>query len=190
MPGQERGRRPSRALPYEPAVSAMLDAGGRLRVRLRNRGASPAHFALYPYAGVVGLPEHVDVERDHAEQLVVVGEAYRLAVQGPNRLWYELAGTRSGAAGRVDVRPGTVPYRRVLSLELENAGESRVTLRVAALGYGDGKETVRLRPGQTRTTTWDTDQGWYDLEVTAEEDPAFRRRLTGRLENGRPGITA
>jgi phospholipase C len=43
---------------------------------------------------------------------------------------------------------------------------------------------------ETRTKRWETVEGWYDLEVTAQEDPAFRRRLTGRVETGRPGVTA
>ena len=44
--------------------------------------------------------------------------------------------------------------------------------------------SVRVKPGETKTKSFDTDQGWYDLEVTAQEDAAFRRRLTGHLKTG------
>ncbi|NYH87857.1 phospholipase C [Actinopolymorpha rutila] len=37
---------------------------------------------------------------------------------------------------------------------------------------------------------WPTDDGWYDIEVQAVEDPTFRRRLVGRIEDGRAGRTA
>jgi hypothetical protein len=111
------------------------------------------------YAERLELPLHVDVAREHRERLALTGDAYRLAVQGPNRFLYEFA----GAAARIDVRARAVPFRAVLALELDN----------------DGEETV----------TWDTDHGWYDVEVTAEEDRAFRRRLTGRVENGRTGVS-
>jgi phospholipase C len=190
MPAQESGRKPARALPYAPEASALLDRLGRLELTLRNRGESPAHFAIYPYAGELALPEHVDVERERSERIVLAGDAFHLAVQGPNRFWYELAGTRSGAAGRVDVRPAAMPFRTVLSLELENAGRTAVNLRLRALGYGDRSVRVRLAAGQTRTTAWETDQGWYDVEITAQEDPAFRRRITGRVETGRPAVSA
>jgi phospholipase C len=190
MPAQERGRKPARALPYAPEASARLDELGRLQLVLRNRGRSSAHFAVYPYTGEPALPAHVDVERELKQSLLFAGDAFHLAVQGPNRWWYELAGSKSGAAARVDVRPGAVPFRSVLSLELENAGSRPVNLRLLALGYGGRTVRVRLAAGETKTRTWDTDEGWYDLEVTAQEDPAFRRRLTGRVETGRPGVSA
>ncbi len=187
LPPQERGRKPVRPLPYAPGVSALIDGRGRLELTLRNRGGSAAHFAVYPYEGELEIPLHVDVAREHRERIVPAGDAFRLAVQGPNRFWYELAGSRSGAAAGVDVRPRAVPLRTVLALELENAGEETVTLQLNALGYGRRRRTLRLRPGRTRTITWDTDRGWYDVEVTADEDGAFRRRLTGASRRAASG---
>jgi phospholipase C len=169
-------------------VSARLEDDGRLRLTLGNRGSRPAHFAIYPYSGELVLPKHVDVKRRHTEHFRVAG-GYRLAIQGPNRFWYELAGSRLGAAAGVDVRPGGPRRGGKLALELENAGRATVNLRLAANGHGRGGLPVRLRPGTTRSLSWDTDDGWYDIEVTAREDPAFRRRLTGRVEDGRPGVT-
>jgi phospholipase C len=188
LPNQERGRRPARALPYAPTVSARFDHDGRLRLMLGNDGVRPVPFAIYPYSGELALPKHVDVRRRHTERLRVAG-GYRLAIQGPNRFWYELAGSRLGAAARVDVRARAV-HRGRLQLELENGGGAHVRLRLAALAYGRRDLTVRLRPRETRTVSWETDGGWYDLEVTAREDAAFHRRLTGRVEDGRPGVTA
>jgi phospholipase C len=49
---------------------------------------------------------------------------------------------------------------------------------------------VRVPAGAHRAITWPTDRGWYDVEVTAPQDATFRRRLTGRLETGRPTVTA
>ena len=109
--------------------------------------------------------------------------------RGPNRFWCELAGKRSGDAARVDVRLGAAVFWRMLVLDLENHGDEPVTLRLKALAFGDRKRSVRLRPGRSRTVEWDTDRGWYDVEVTAMEDRAFRRRFTGRVETGRAGVT-
>ena len=95
---------------------------------------------------------------------------------GDHLFWYELSGS---AEVDVTIRKG--------SLDLVNYGRSTVTLRVHPLRYPGKSSTVRLRGGQRRSLTWAMDQGWYDLEVTA---PGFRRRLTGRVEGGRPGVIA
>jgi phospholipase C len=133
---------------------------------------------VYPYQGELPEPLHVDAGARTVAR-VPVGTAYDLTIQGPNRFWYELSGTASGPEVDVVFREGT--------LELVNHGRHSVTLRVHTLRYGRRSSTVRLRGGQRRSLDWATDHGWYDLEVTA---PDFRRRLTGRVENGRPGVTA
>ena len=72
---------------------------------------------------------------------------------------------------------------------MRNNGTATVTLVVKSLQYADGIETVKLKPGHTRKIGWETLGGWYDLEVTSAEDASFFRRLTGREEDGREGIS-
>jgi phospholipase C len=170
LPTQEPGRRPARALPYRPWVSARLE-GTEVVLTLGNDASGSCHFAVYSYGNAPAVA-HADV----TSRSVVRVPAADLVVQGPNRFWYEMSGS---AAVNVLFRNG--------SLELVNYGRSTVTLRVHALRYLARTSTVRLRAGQRRTLKWGTDCGWYDLEVTG---PDFRRRLTGRVEDGRPGITA
>jgi phospholipase C len=172
LPAQEAGRRSARALPYRPWVSARL-SGTELALTLGDDGPGACHFAVYSYGGSSTTPTHVDVTSRSVVRLPVTDQ---VVVQGPNRFWYELSGA---ACVDVTFRNG--------SLDFVNYGGASVTLRVHALRYGSRTSTVRLRPGQRRSLTWATDRGWYDLEVTA---PGFRRRLTGRLEDGRPGVTA
>ncbi|MFI0470189.1 phosphocholine-specific phospholipase C [Saccharopolyspora sp. 5N102] len=188
LPLQEQGRRPARALPYQPAASGSV-ADGALALRLANNGRSAAHFTVYSYAGEFPEPLHIDVSDEHVETLPNVKE-YKLAVQGPNRFWFELSGSAAGKAAGVDV--GTRPNTRTggLTLELRNTGGEAVTLRLRALGYTPGaKREIRLPAGGSNTVEWPTDQGWYDVEVTTPQDKAFGRRATGRIENGAPGVT-
>jgi phospholipase C len=187
MPRQEPGRRPARALRYRPRVSARV-AAGAVSLTLSDENAGTTPFAVYAYAGELPRPLHLVVAPTAVERIEVPSGGYQLAVQGPNRFWYELSGSLTGPAAAVDVRTRQAPH--TLLLELANHGEVPVTLTVRALRYGIRTQTVRLRPGQQRALPWDTDQGWYDVELTATADPAFRRRLTGRTENGRPGVTA
>ena len=46
-----------------------------------------------------------------------------------------------------------------------------------------------MRGWQSCPMFWPTDSGWYDVEVTTDDDPTYRRRLSGHLETGRPSIT-
>lgn len=185
LPVQEQGRRPARTLPYQPQVSGALD-GETVALRLGNVGAASAHFAVYPYAGELPEPSHVDVL---GEQVVTVPvrDEYRLAVQGPNRFWFELSGSRGGKAADVDVQ--TRHTDRGLALELRNGGRQDITLRLRSVGYTVHEEQVRVAAGGAQPLEWPTDQGWYDVEVTTPQDKTFCRRITGRAENGHPGVT-
>ncbi|GAA0959301.1 phospholipase C, phosphocholine-specific [Kribbella koreensis] len=185
LPLQEPGRRPARALPYQPAASGFV-AKGKLKLALGNEGDQAAHFAIYPYGGELPAPAHVDVAGEFEQDIAVSGP-YELAVQGPNRFWAELAGTSDGAAAGLDVRISM--YRGELHVELQNTGTKPLTVKLKARGYGSRTINQDVRGKQTRSLTWPTDRGWYDLEVTTAEDATFRRRLSGHVETGAPSIT-
>jgi phospholipase C len=188
-PVQEKGRRPARALPYRTAASARLLATSALAVRVADGGTQGAPFAVYSYAAP-SVPEHVFVPAGShvTTEVPVTAGGWDVAVQGPNRFWYEAAGTVTGAAGRIDVR--TKGLRTgALEVRLVNDGDDVVTLDLTSGVDGTASESVRLDPGQVRVLSRPTDHGWYDVVVTAREDESFRRRVTGRVETGRPGVT-
>ncbi|TCC51231.1 phospholipase C, phosphocholine-specific [Kribbella capetownensis] len=185
VPQQEHGRRPARALPYQPSVSGFV-ADGKLMLALGNDGDQAAHFAIYPYGGELPLPAHVDVRRSRVEEIAVDGP-FELAVQGPNRFWADLAGSVDGQAAGLDVR--TDRHGNELELELVNTSRKAITVKLKARGYGSKTVTVELRGKQSRSLSWPTDHGWYDVEVTSPDDTSYRRRLTGHLEIGKPSIT-
>ena len=70
-----------------------------------------------------------------------------------------------------------------------NGSRKPLTVKLKARGYTSKTTTIELRGKQSRPLFWPTDSGWYDVEVTTPEDPAYRRRLSGHLETGRPSIT-
>jgi phospholipase C len=185
LPLQEPGRRPARALPYQPTVSGFV-AGSKLKLRLGNKADEAAHFAIYPYGGELPAPAHLDVRGQLFTDVPVSGP-YELAVQGPNRFWVELAGSVEGAAAGLDVRVSKTGTS--LHVELENTGTKPLSVKLKSRGFGARTINQDVRGRQTRTLTWPTDQGWYDLEVTTAEDPTYRRRLTGHLESGTPSVT-
>jgi phospholipase C len=185
VPLQEPGRRPARALPYQPSVSGLV-ADGKLKLRLGNKADETAHFAIYPYGGELPAPAHLDVKGERVESLPVSGP-YELAVQGPNRFWVELAGSVDGLAAGFDVQARVV--HGSVELELENTSRKPLSVKLKARGYRGKTTHQELRGRQTRKVTWPTDEGWYDVEITVAEDPTYRRRLTGHVETGRASVT-
>jgi phospholipase C len=74
-------------------------------------------------------------------------------------------------------------------LQLVNSSRRSLTVKLIARNYTSKTTTVELRGKQSRPMFWPTDSGWYDVEVTTPDDPAYRRRLIGHLETGKPSIT-
>ncbi|MFD1929929.1 MULTISPECIES: phosphocholine-specific phospholipase C [Nonomuraea] len=189
MPEQEPGTKPARALPYQP--NAWVRALGKeLELTLGNAGGESMHMTLYPYRGEFALPLHLDVLGVTTRRVPVDG-AYDLVLTGPNGFRREFAGSLAGAAGRVEVRSVIDIDPRKVRVEIANLGDAKVKLDVRALAYGDKEQAVPLGPGQYKQVVWPVEdaQGWYDLEITCADDPSFRRRLMGHVENGRPSIT-
>lgn len=190
LPDQEKGRRPARALPYRVSVSLRPTAAGGIDIRLEDTGDQGAPFAIYPYAGELDAPQHVFVPSGGhiTTRLPVPTGGWDIAVQGPNRFWYEAAGSVTGTANRVDVR--TRPLKQgAIELRLINDGDSVVTLDLRSSEPDGAAETAELEPGQVKLVSWRTDHGWFDVVATAREDGSFRRRVTGRVETGRAGFT-
>lgn len=192
LPTQEAGRRPARALPYQPSVSAVLEDDA-LRLRLGNAGRRAASFTVYPYVGTLegaARPVARPVRGREELDVALADGAWDLLVQGPAGFWAGLRGRRDGAAAGVDVLAATRRWRGGLGLTLRTTGARPVRLVLAPRAYAGRRTEVLVRRGRAVELTWPTDHGWYDLEITSPDDPAFARTLTGRVETGRPTRTA
>ncbi|MFF3688980.1 phosphocholine-specific phospholipase C [Streptomyces sp. NPDC002187] len=193
MPVQEPGTRPARPLPYQPDAHGGV-TGRTVTVSLSNRGRASAHFALYPYAGEFPVPQHKDVKGEAQWSVPLTGETYRFTITGPNGFRREFAGRASGRAGVVSAIDH---HDRDVHLTLRNSGSTLLTYTVRPLGYVDEADLhgwtrrITVKPGRSRTVVHSAADahGWYDLEVTAEGDAGFRRRLMGHIENGRPSVS-
>ncbi|GLZ35936.1 phospholipase C, phosphocholine-specific [Lentzea sp. NBRC 105346] len=179
MPEQEAGRRRARPLPYQPDAQASL-SDGKVKLELSNSGKSSVHFALYPYAKEFENPAHFDVTSSQ-EHVVPFGESYDLLLMGPNGFRREFAGSAHGTA---QVSSSVRGYSRVLTLTFANLGDKPLT-------FVAGRRKVVVRAGRRAVIPWLTvmNSGWYDLTVTVVEEPGFRRRLAGHIEDGKESIS-
>ena len=187
LPRQEPGQRPARALPYAFDRQGAADGAG-LALAIANDGAAGAGFNLYPAAGEAG-PWFYTVEAGKRVEDVLPLEAggYDLTLFGPNGF---LRGFRGAAAG-AEVEARYDGARERLVLTIRNEGPAPLTLNVADAYAKGGARTHRLAPGAAVEDAWPIKASahWYDIAVTAAEDPTFLRRLAGHVETGRPSLS-
>jgi phospholipase C len=186
-PTQEPGTRPARPLPYRPRIQASADAAG-VTLELANSGKRSAHFIIYGYQGELAEPQHVDVLGRQKVHVPVPSGSFDLTVLGPNRFQYETKGSTAGAAAGVVL---TVTGRdgQHVELEISNHGRDSVRLEARSLQYANATEKLTLKSGQRRTLAWPAPDGWYDIALTSVNDTGFRRRATGREEDGSEGVS-
>ncbi len=193
LPQQERGSRPARALPYQPDADGGLDPGAAVfRMAVRNSGKASAHLALYPYAKEFDAPQHRDLRGKGEWEVPVKEGTYRFTVTGPNGFRREFAGTGKGAAAAVKISTRIDAGRQELHLTVLNHSRTVLTFTLAPLAYTDSAPlTVKVKAGGSRTVAYPAAaaHGWYDLGLTVAEDPSFRRRLMGHVENGKESVT-
>jgi len=79
---------------------------------------------------------------------------------------------------------------RELSLQITNRAHESVRVTVVD-AYTSRRRRLSLDPGESDSTTWSLAPmwGWYDLAITVDADPQFKRRLAGHLENGEDSIS-
>ncbi|MBI3380658.1 MAG: phospholipase C, phosphocholine-specific [Aquabacterium sp.] len=194
LPGQARGIRPSRALPYDLRVDSDIDPRTqRAQLRFVNTGRAGAVFHVYDQLHLDRLPRRYTVEAGKQLQgswdTSADAGRYDLWVLGPNGFHRHFKGN-GNAATDLDVR--TLASRHMLRLTLHNDSNEARTFKISFNAYHrQVPHTVRVPAG--RELEWDTNLmgtgGWYDLSITVKEDPAFSRRLAGRLETGRHSVS-
>ncbi|MCY7403646.1 MAG: phospholipase C, phosphocholine-specific [Cryobacterium sp.] len=183
-PFQESGSRPARPLPYYPQISAQARQDGSVTLALKNTGPRSTHFTLYGYANEYSVPQHFDVQKRRSVDVPVKKGTFDLVVSGPNGFQYALSGTSAGAAVGVDASITENRTTSDVELAVSNTGSVAITLTLTSLQYVSHAQIEVLRPGQQKKLRWPAPNGWYDVDISTTEDATFRRRLTGRVENG------
>ncbi|PWI44433.1 phospholipase C, phosphocholine-specific [Streptomyces sp. ICBB 8177] len=188
LPVQEPGLRHARPLPYDLAADASL-RGGRLSVRFASHGRVGAQFLVTsaavpggPWTYTVGAGRELTGEWDPSG-------AYDLTVHGPNGFLRTFAAGSAAPGPEVAARHEAGPQE--VRLTLSNGGTKAVRLTVTDAYGHEHPAHYHLRPGAhvTHTARPRRSNGWYDLSVASDQDPAFVRRLAGHVETGRAGTS-
>ncbi len=200
---QEKGIRPSNALPYELYSDAKLK-DGKLQLSLSAKNKTFGKKAA-------GSPFHVYEVHDNDVSVrhytVAAGDTltdsfsaeYPIRVYGPNGFFREFRVNK--AKNRIDV---SCLYNRGLlnnlsgdiSLQLANADDARsYTVQIIDNGYGAPTKTITLAKAGTKGAEQLVEldlkrsHNWYDVSVKIDGIDDVEFRYAGRVETGKTGYT-
>ena len=192
IPPQEQGVRPTRALPYELNVYAVVDiSAGTVLLTFVNTGRAAVVFQVRS-GNPADLVRTYTVES--GKQLAdkwKVTSSYSLSVYGPNGfVRYFNGSVVSGAALLAVSSTYNTGGTGSIAWSVTNVATSPVVVNVLDAYTGDFVEQV-LQAGESFENELSLKQfyGWYDLIVTAAEDSTFNYRLAGHVETGRDSFS-
>jgi phospholipase C len=192
VPGQEKGIRPARALPYELDVHAAVNtSNSTVLLTFFNTGDATAVFQVRSANAADPVRNYTVEPNKSLSGTWQVVSSYHLSVYGPNGFVRYFNGSVGVNAAALDVRATYGRHDRgSIGLKIANVGPARVEVRILD-AYTDNLITQLLHPheGFEQDLSCGRFHGWYDLIITVDRDPTFKYRLAGHVETGRDSFT-
>jgi phospholipase C len=180
LPGQEKGARPARALPYALEVTGEV-RDGTFALDIVNQGSAGAALTVYAPGGAGSWFYTVEAGGQLSDQLPL-GERHSYAVHGPNgflRTFEDVATyTALTAESRYDSTTGE------LVLVIHNTGGAVQEIVTQPLRYlASASRHLHLAPGAVIEDRWAIAASghWYDIELRCG---GLGRRWAGHIETG------
>jgi phospholipase C len=197
LPVQEKGIRPSRALPYELHVDSAVSLEPRgMRLTFANSGRAAAVFHVYDRLRLDAVPRRYTVEPGrqlHGTWPADAGNgAYDLWVLGPNGFHRHFTGLVAGPQPQPRAQVRYAPQEGALYLAVLNNSTQPLDVSVAANAYYDSApQRQQAAPGQQVQWRWllAESHDWYDFTLRVEGVAASAQRFAGRMETGRDGVS-
>jgi phospholipase C len=191
VPGQERGVRPARAIPYTLHADGLAGATS-VSIQFRSSGGAAGVFHVRS-ADAAQDPRSYTVES--GKQLADSWDftsGYDLSVHGPNGFFRHFRGGAGGPGADLAIQAlyGPRHHEHEITLNLQNRGSAPAEVTVSDR-YSSRSTTLTLAPGGAKALQFSLERtrGWYDLAVTVQGDPRFEYRYAGHLENGEASIS-
>jgi phospholipase C len=203
MPKQEKGIRPSSALPYQLYAKGSLSVDKKsFSIQLEARKeifgdkAAGSPFTIYgdkvvhprAYAVIAGdqLTDTWSIEAFQHKR-------YQLAVHGPNGFFRKFTGSSNDPL----VEVGCEYERRGkdltgnVELTIKNNGSQPYTIEVNDNAYKSAPQSKSIAPGTRDVFLLDLSKsyGWYDFSVTVAGVELFAQRYAGRVETGKSSFS-
>lgn len=209
MPSQEKGIRPSNALPYELYVDGQLgtrDNTFEISFAAANKAfgkkAAGAPFTVYAPGKYKGEDMAVwsyavnagDKLTDTWQLSNFEGGRYHLQVHGPNGFFREFKGSSQDPQVAISCvyayGAGQQPSGQLL-LKLVNNSKAPVSIEITDNSYKTGTRTQLLNAGASKEISLELGKsfGWYDHSVKLKGNNQFEQRFAGRVETGKTSFT-
>jgi phospholipase C len=186
VPPQEKGIRPSRALPYELDVHGSVDtSSSTVSLTFLNTGSAAGVFQVRSGNPADAVRFYtVEAGKKLADKWSVSG-SYGLSVYGPNGFVRFFNGSISSTAAILKVRSN-----------YGTSGGGSIGWKITNLGAKGAITVLDAYSGETNTQSLDSKDdfegesslgkfhGWYDLIITVAGDPTFSYRIAGHVETG------
>jgi phospholipase C len=194
MPVQEKGVRPSNALPYELHVSGVLEKNKKaFGVTLESRKAG-APFTIYVYGKEWTTRSYAVAPgrsvKDSFALDLFENNKYHIRIDGPNGFMREYKGDANDAlivdlGYEADNNKAMTGNIIVNIISMSNLSD----LEIIDNAYGQEKQTMSLGKTTIIKTSLDLSKssGWYDSTLRVGGN--FEFRFAGRVETGRESIT-
>jgi phospholipase C len=217
MPKQEKGTRPSCALPYQLYADGNLSAdkkgfeiqfqAGKIVFGAKAAGSPFMVYAPVDFRSAEGEPERNrnwqyavaagDRLSDRWETSAFENQAYHLKVYGPNGFFREYRGNANDPLMSVNCdyerKKGVMNHLTGnLTLLLSNTGNTDQVIEIRDNAYQKGVlKNIQLKKGMKEyvVVNLDKSHGWYDVSVQAAGATKFEKRYAGRVETGNEGIS-
>ena len=195
LPEQEKGTRPSCALPYALSADAVLEQGSVKIVMRADKGifgerAVGAPFMVYVHGREVKVRNYAVKAGDAlTDSFSPEDGKYDLRLYGPNGFYRGFRGSGQGPWVTIALEYSSSKLRLVL----QNPGlDSTFKLIIQDNAYGAKTVTQLVPPGSGKhflAMEKLAPQGWYDFSVTVPGFEGFERRYAGRVETGKDGVS-
>jgi len=213
MSRQEKGKRPSLALPYQLRAEGQLLSNGNFRISMKaenqlfGKNAAGAPFTVYAPESYTDKEGKKDICRNWSfcskpgDEIqyewpinAFENEKYHFNLHGPNGFYREFKGSAQDPGMVIEVvselKRITKKTTGNLTVTLTNKGNKAFTYKINDRSYKNGvlaDNTLPINETKHIVINLSSSYGWYDFEVTSTD--GYLQRFAGRIETGKDGFT-
>ena len=205
LPKQEKGTRPSRALPYQLYADGNLTPEGKaFQIKLTAANdifgsrAAGSPFHVFGYAGEFTHRSYAvnagDTLKDIWNKEEFANGQYHFQLHGPNGFFREFRGSINDPTIEVLCRYESKTKGKLtgnIELMIANRSAESITVEIKDNSYKQVSQSKTITSGASAKVVVDLKKsvGWYDTSLALKGTPEFEKRFAGRVETGEERVS-